>query len=158
MASGRLKRFAYALALNADIKVRPLLEKAGLTVQQVDNSELRLNAQSQVTFLELAAAALKDELLGFHVAQIIDLRQIGLLYYVMASSDTLTEALLRASRYSTITNEAVRLKYIDNKGVSIIFEHVAVARHQDRHQIEFFSAALVRICRHLAGPRCRRAT
>jgi AraC-like DNA-binding protein len=150
-ASGRLTRFAYVRALEADIKVRPLLEKARLTVQQVDNSELRLNAQSQVAFLGLVAAALNDELFGLHIAQTIDLRQIGLLYYVMASSDTLGEALLRASRYSTITNEAVRLKYSENRGVSITFEHVGVARHQDRHQIEFFAATLVRICRHLAG-------
>jgi AraC-like DNA-binding protein len=67
--------------------------------------------------------------------------------------DTLGEALLRASHYSTITNEGVRLKYQENIGVAIAFEYIDVARHEDRHQIEFFVATLVRVCRHLAGPK-----
>jgi Arabinose-binding domain of AraC transcription regulator, N-term len=65
--------------------VRPLLEKAGLTVQQVNDSKLRLGAQNQITFLDLVAAALNDGFFGLHIAQTIDLREIGLLYYVLAS-------------------------------------------------------------------------
>jgi hypothetical protein len=36
-----------------------------------------------------------------------DPREIGLLYYVMASSQTLGDALKRVARYSQITNEAL---------------------------------------------------
>ena len=44
-----------------------------------------------------------------------DPREIGLLYYVMASSQTLGDALKRIARYSHITNEA---KCCSNCGVS----------------------------------------
>jgi hypothetical protein len=39
--------------------------------------------------LDEAAKALKDDCLGFTLARDFDLREIGLLYYVMASSQTL---------------------------------------------------------------------
>ena len=43
----------------------------------------------QVAFLEIAAEALNDEFLGFSLAEEFDCRDLGLLYYVMASCDTL---------------------------------------------------------------------
>jgi hypothetical protein len=33
----------------------------------------------------------------------------------------------------------------------VAVEYVGVARHSDRHQIEFWLTALVRTCRHLTG-------
>jgi hypothetical protein len=47
-------------------------------------------------FLDLVAKALGDDLLGFHLAQNFDLRMIGLLYYVLASSETLGNWILCA--------------------------------------------------------------
>jgi hypothetical protein len=137
-ASGALTRLAYEHAVKLNLDVRPLLKKAGLTLQQIDNSALRLSVKSQITLLNLIAAALGDELFGYHLAQDFDLREIGTLYYIMASSETLGEALQRAARYSRITNEAVHLRYENKRGIVIGFEYIGVARHQDRHQIEFF--------------------
>ena len=71
--------------------------------------------KSQIKFLELAATTLKDELLGFHLAQSVDLRLMGLLYYVMASSETLEEVLRRGARYSSIVNEGIAPKYREGK-------------------------------------------
>jgi len=56
--------------------------------------------------MELAAKALKDPLLGFRLARGGDLRQMALLYYAAASSETLGDALDRAQRYSSIVNPA----------------------------------------------------
>jgi hypothetical protein len=56
--------------------------------------------------LNEAATALKDDCLGFTLARDFDLREIGLLYYVMASSGKLGDALRRLARYSKVTNEA----------------------------------------------------
>jgi AraC-like DNA-binding protein len=151
MASGGLMRLAYAHAVKNELDVAAFLKQAGLTEKHVDNSATRLSVKSQIAFLNLVAAALKDELLGFHLAQNFDLREIGLLYYVMASSDTLGEALERAARYSRIANEGVHLKYRENKCLAITFEYVGVVRHQDRHQIEFFMACLTRLTRQLSG-------
>jgi AraC-like DNA-binding protein len=150
-ASGALTRLAYRHAVEGDIEVGPLLRKAGLTLQQIENSTVRLNVQSQIAFLNLVAEGLGDELLGFHLALDFDLREIGTLYYIMASSETLGDALQRAARYSRITNEAVHLRYKTTRDIVVTFEYIDVARHHDRHQIEFFMIALVRLVRHLSG-------
>jgi hypothetical protein len=42
--------------------------------------------------MKLASEAVGDPLLGFHVAETFDPRELGLLYYVQASSATLGEA------------------------------------------------------------------
>jgi AraC-like DNA-binding protein len=150
-ASGALTRLAYRHALDGNLIVEPLLRKAGLTPQQIDNPTLRLSVKSQIKFLNLVAAGLGDDLFGFRLAQDFDLREIGTLYYIMASSETLGDALQKAARYSRITNEAVHLKYQKNRHIVVRFEYIDVARHQDWHQIEFFMIALVRLVRHLSG-------
>jgi AraC-like DNA-binding protein len=103
--------------------------------------------------VNLAAIALKDDFLGFHLAQLPDLRELGFLYYVSASSEILSDALQQGARYSSIVNEGVLLEYHDDRYVSIQFRYVGVSRHQDRQQIEFFMAVLVRLWRQLTGLR-----
>ena len=78
---------------------------------------------------------------------------LGLLYYVAASSEILGMALRRAARYSSVINEGVSLKYNDGKDVVVAFHYVGVSRHLDQHQIEFFVTALIRLCRQLTGLR-----
>lgn len=150
-ASGGIARLAYAQCANAGIKVDALLRKAGLTPLQIGNPQVRITVRSQIKFLDIAAKALGDEFLGLHLAQTFDLREIGLLYYVMASSESLGDALQRCAHYSLINNEGVHLIYRSGKQVKVGFEYIGVARHSDRHQIEFFMATLVRICQQLTG-------
>ena len=150
-AIGTITRLASAQTAAAGVDVGPLLKKAGFTPQQIDDPTVRLNVRDQISFLNLAADALQDDLLGFHLAQQPDLREIGLLYYVSASSDTLAQALRQAARYSSIVNEGVCLKYANDKDVAIVFRYVGVSRHLDRHQMEFFATILVRVCRKLTG-------
>ena len=65
----------------------------------------------------------------------------------------LSEALQRAARYSSIVNEGISLKYIEGTDICITFRYFGVSRHLDRHQIEFWMVALVRMCRRLTGLR-----
>ncbi len=130
-----------------------LLKKAGLTLRQIEDPSVRVKVQEQIAFLNFAADALEDDFLGFHLAQIPDLRELGLFYYVSASSEMLGMALQRAARYSSIINEGVVIKYIDDNDIVIAFQYVGVSRHKDRHQIEFFMTLLLRLCRQLAGRR-----
>src|SRR5262245_44196476 len=100
MAQGGLTRLAIARLEGAGVPVAPLLKNVGLTPEATADSEERLSVQSQIRFLDKAAIALKDDCLGFTLAREHDPRQIGLLYYVMASSQTLGDALKRVARYS----------------------------------------------------------
>jgi AraC-like DNA-binding protein len=152
-ASGTITRLAYARSKEAGVDVVSLLKKAGLTLHQIEDPAVRLKVRDQISFLNLAADALHDDLLGFHLAQSPDLRELGSLYYVSASSEMLSIALQRAARYSSITNEGVFLKYIDGKDIVISFHYVGVSRHNDRHQIECFMTILVRLCQQLTGHR-----
>jgi AraC-type transcriptional regulator len=111
------------------VEVDLLLRKAGLTPQQIDDPRARLPVKSQIRFVELAAKALDDEYLGFHLAQKFDLRMGGLFHYVLASSETLGEALQRGARYSAILNEGVTLRISEAKGIRIYFEYAGVPRH-----------------------------
>ena len=152
-ATGGITRLAYIRASEAGIDLKPLLKEAGLTERQIENRDTRLEVRHQIRFLNLVANTLRDELLGFHLAQAVDLRELGLLYYAAASSNMLGEALRRAARYSSIVNEGVSLKYREGGDIKISFDYIGIARHSDRHQIEFVMTLLTRLCRHLTGLR-----
>jgi Arabinose-binding domain of AraC transcription regulator, N-term len=114
-ALGVATRLAAEHLREAGISLDPLLRSAGLTISQINAKDTRIGVASQITFLQLAAKALKDPLLGFKLARDGDVRQMGLLYYVAASSDTLGDALDRAQRYSSIANAGVVLKCSRNR-------------------------------------------
>jgi AraC-like DNA-binding protein len=151
MAQGGLTRLAIARLEGAGVPVAPLLRRAGLTPESIADSEERLSVQRQITLLDEAAIALQDDSLGFTLARDFDLRKIGLLYYVMASSQTLGDALKRVARYSQTTNEALVVRYREANRLIMNLSYSGVPRHSDRHQIEFCMFAALRICCVLTG-------
>src|SRR5262245_41205534 len=151
MAQGGLTRLAIVRLEGAGVPVAPLLKSAGLTPEAIAEPEQRLSVRSQIALLDEAAKALQDDSIGFTMARNFDLRQMGLLYYVMASSQSLGDALKRVARYSQITNEAVVVRYREANRLIINLSYSGVPRHSDRHQIEFCMFAALRICRMLTG-------
>jgi AraC-like DNA-binding protein len=151
MAGGGLSRLAIARLKSAGVEVAPLLRRVGLTPEVIADPEERLSVRSQVALLDETAFALKDDRLGFTLAREFDPRELGLLYYVMASSQTLGDALKRVARYSKITNDAVVVGYREGNRLIISLSYSGVPRHSDRHQIEFCMFAVLRLCRVLTG-------
>src|SRR6266581_1670001 len=151
MAGGGLSRLAIARLKSAGVPVVPLLRRAGLTPEVIADPEERLSVRSQITLLDEAAIALKDDRPGFTLARDFEPRELGLLYYVMASSQTLGDALKRVARYSQITNEALVVRYREGNRLIINLSYSGVPRHSERHQIEFCIFAVLRICRKLTG-------
>jgi AraC-like DNA-binding protein len=151
-AGGVVTRLLAARVHASGIELAPLLSKAGLTSEQIDNPVTRVRVESQIRFLELGAAALGDDLLGFHLARDFDLRKVGLLYYVLASSDSLPDAMEKAERYCAIANEGILLKFRgSSSGAAIMLSYRGVQRRSDRHQIEFWLTSLIRLCRQLTN-------
>src|SRR6266576_5631044 len=136
-AQGGLSRLAIAHLKSAGVPVVPLLRRVGLTPEVIADPEERLSVRSQVALLDEAAIALKDDCLGFTLARNHDPREIGLLYYVMASSQTLGDGLRRIARYSRITNESLVVGYREGNRLTINLSYFGVPRHSDKHQIEF---------------------
>ena len=150
-APGTLARLACTRAREAGIDVAPLMAKAGVTSQQVEDDDVRLPVAGQIKFVELIANALQDDFLGFHLARDFDLREIGLLYYVFNSAELLGDAFKRAERYTTIVNEGVSLQVREGKEIGATFTYVGVERMSDRHQLEFWVTSVVRACRQLTN-------
>src|SRR5437763_2092644 len=147
-AEGGMTRLAFACALEKKIDVDGLLRKAGLSRTQIEDPDARISVRSQILFLDLIAKAL-DEPPRISSVPNFDLRMIGLLYYVLASSETLGEALGRVARYSSIVNEGFRVTVREGKEIDVILESVGIPRRLNRHQIEFSFATFMRACREI---------
>src|SRR5262249_19428972 len=150
-AGGGLSRLAIARLKSAGVPMAPLLRRVGLTPEVIADPEERLSVRSQVALLHEVAIALKDDRLGFTLARDFEPRELGLLYYVIASSQTLGDALKRVARYSRITNEALVVRYQEGNRLLINLSYSGVPRHSERHQIEFCMFAILRLCRVLTG-------
>jgi len=151
MAEGKLSRLACARARAAGVDVAPLMVKAGVTPLQLEEEDVWLAAEGQIKLVELIAEALQDDLFGFHLACEADLRGVGLLYYVLNSSDYLVDALRRTERYCTIVNEGIRLRVHGGKELALTVKYLGIERLSDRHQIEAWVTWLVRTCRQLTN-------
>ena len=81
------------------INAQPALLGAGLSRRQLSRDDIGLSVGSQYRFLELAAAEANDSLLGLHVAAEMDMRAIGILFYLTGSAATVSEALENLANY-----------------------------------------------------------
>jgi AraC-like DNA-binding protein len=153
-ATGAIARLACARLREVGKDAAAVLAKVKARPEQVYDDSIRLEVPKQIKILELASEELQDGLLGFHLARSFDLREIGLVYYVTASSEQFADALLNAKRYCTIMNEGVHLQMKqDDRTVSIALDYVNIDRKSDRHQIEFWLVTMVRICRKVTDTR-----
>jgi len=148
-SAGLISRLAYARAVEQGVEVRGLLQRAGLNIATIEDADARISVAAQVKFLDLVAETIGDSELGVHLAQEFDLRRLEFLYYVPTSADTLYNSLHRLERYCVLANESIVIRLKKGRTARLRFEHVGVARHADRQQIEFFIAATIRLCRRL---------
>jgi len=149
--AGVLSRIAYRYAELRGVEVAPLLKQAGLAQELIEDRSAKIGVINQIKFVELIAAALGDELLGFRLVGDFDFREIGLLYYVAASADTFGSALSRVERYIRIQNDGVDFEILKGKTLRVRLHYRGVARHTDVHQIGSLIALMIRVGRHLTG-------
>lgn len=150
-AGGGIARAAYVRAARMRLPTEALIKHSGLTSRRLNDPSCRIPVIQQINLLNAIAESLPDEALGFHVAHEIELRDLGLLYYVQASSESLGGALQRVARYCSIQNEGVRLSYQRGEDVTLALKYENVRRLSDRHQMECFVTIVVRLCRQLTG-------
>ena len=149
-AAGLAARLASAELERRNIDPARLLERAGLSAAALDRRD-RISVVSQIEFLELAAREVADDFFGFSLAEKVDLRELSMLYYVAASSNQLGEALRRLERYVCVGNEALVARIHTGTFCRVGLSYAGVPRHLDRHQMEFFTLVVLRLCRQLVG-------
>jgi len=150
-ATGGVARAAAALGRAKGLDIEPFLRRANLVRRTLDDPQTRIPVVQQVAFVNALAQALKDDQLGFHLAQAVDLREAGLIYYVAASSDDVARSLENLERYCRIANESVVLTVRAGDSLRVELAYSGLARHSDRHQIEFLIALVVRMYRELTA-------
>ena len=135
-AGGLAARLAVEELKRREVDPGLLLARCGLSVATLDRRD-RIKVMSQIEFLELASKAVRDEYLGLSLAERVDLRELGMLYYVAASSQRLGDALRRLERYVRVANEALIIRIGKGTPCRIVLAYAGVSRHLDRHHMEF---------------------
>ena len=125
---------------NAD----PLLSRAGLSRSAVLDEDTGISTISQYRFLELAAKELDDGLLGLHLAEQMDLRNVGLLFYISSASSTVLEALSNLSKYAVTSNEDVRVDLFQKKDEIVLCSRTISAQEPHRQYSELVALAMIR--------------
>jgi AraC-like DNA-binding protein len=127
------------------IDAEPALFGAGFSRHQLSQDDIGLPVASQYRFLELAATEANDQLLGMHVAAEMDMRAIGILFYLTGSSRTVSEALENLARYSRATNEALVVESSQGKDeVTLAIRHVHDFDEPHRQFFELLALWFVR--------------
>jgi AraC-like DNA-binding protein len=134
------------------INAEPLLLRAELSRAQLTKDPVGTSAASQHRFLELAAIETDDPLLGLHVAAAMDLREIGLLFYLAASSATVAEALEHLAEYAATTTEEIRLSISPGEDETLlVFHRVLAADEPCRQHSELIALAFNRVLQALTN-------
>jgi AraC-like DNA-binding protein len=151
-ATGFAARRAVAALRSHDIDPAPLLERFGLSEQDVNEDQIRVSAAAQARFLEFAAEVLHDPALGFHLATEVNPRAVGLLFYVASAAKDVGEAIELFARYLRIVNEAVRVKLTrQNSELAVELHVVGVPRFRAGQNAEFGVAVIVKSLREITG-------
>ena len=146
---GLAPHLAVAHLERRSIDPAPLLARSGLSMTALASGK-RIKVRAAIDFLEHVSRALEDDWLGLTLAADFDLREMGMLYYVAASSQRFGDALKRLNRYERVANEALDLQVKGTESRVELF-YVGVSRHLDRHLMESLVVTLLRLCRQLVG-------
>jgi AraC-like DNA-binding protein len=93
-----------------------LLERSGLTPQELADPDGRVSLAKISGLWQAAVAQSTDPFFGLHLGEAIDIREIGLVGYVLLHSGTLREALQRLVRYSRVIQEALKTRFEEDSG------------------------------------------
>ncbi len=125
------------------VDAEPVLARAGLSRSQLSQPGSGVAVVSQYRLLEYAAAAARDPLLGLRIGLQMDMRNSGVLYYLVTASATIAEALYNLSRYSRVASEAILFEVLSKNGDAVLTMVPARQYDEPRQQYSEFVAMLV---------------
>jgi AraC-like DNA-binding protein len=151
-ATSVIARAICARLREAGLATEPLLREAGLRPEQISNPQDRVASSAQIKLLRIAADVLRDDFLGFHLACGLELRDVGLIYYILSSSNGFAEAFQDAKRYSRLVDEGVEIN-LDADRAIITLNYTDARTSSDRQHVELWLFSVLRMCRQLTDTR-----
>jgi AraC-like DNA-binding protein len=150
--TGIAARLAIATLKERKVPAARLLQRAGLSAEDLNVRQQRISAVSQAKFLEYSAEALNDSSFGLHLAVQANPREAGLLYYITSAATNVGEAMALFARYSRIADEAVRVKHAGaGEGLIAEISFVGLPRHTTKHVTEFGVGFTIKALREISG-------
>ncbi len=150
--SGCVVRRVLAVLQQRKIDAAPLLRRAGLSDCDPYDRQQRMSALGQARLVEYAAEAIADTAFGLHLAQEMDPREAGLLFYAASAGKDVREALALWARHCRITNDSVKVAIVPRaEGATLTVDLVGVPRHHANQSVEFRFAIVVKGLREAAG-------
>ncbi|RBP06288.1 AraC family transcriptional regulator [Roseiarcus fermentans] len=133
----------------------PLVERAGLTGVDPARASADALPGAESMLAELAADAAGDPIFGLRLAEAVDPRDLGLLYFLVRAAPTLRDALSLFERFLPAANSGVEADVTASAGGGAIvdFRFLGAPRARLKHTVEYHLAMAVRVCRSIAaGP------
>jgi AraC-like DNA-binding protein len=131
-----------------------LLHEAGLRRTDLADPESRIPYAAVLGLIERAATVADDPGFGLRLGASRNLRDGGLIAFVVLNSSTLMDALANLTRYFRVVGEGEEFE-IERSGRHVTLRFREADPHQRglRHNSEYLAGLLVRTCRDLARKR-----
>jgi AraC-like DNA-binding protein len=129
-----------------------LIEASGLAGVDLSDGDARVPVSAQVALWQLFAKGISDPGFGVRMGASLEVRQAGLLGYLMLYSAPLGEALDRLVRYGHVLNDAVQVA-LDRSTpgqVAIVAQHPELGIGLP-FAVDYRSSALLSVCRQITG-------
>jgi AraC-like DNA-binding protein len=133
------------------MRLDTLVEAAGLQGVDLGDPDARVPLSSQVALLQLIAKGVSDPGVGVRAVAALDVRDLGVLGYLLSYSTTLGDALHRLVRYSRVLTEAFEMtSKVSGEHASVTLSHHAVGAELPFAN-DFRLGAIVNVCRQITG-------
>jgi len=129
-----------------------LTHAAGLDDVDLADADARVHVSAQVALWQMLAKAISDSGFGVRMGASFQVREAGLLGYVLVYSATLGAALERLARYSAVLNDAVivTLERGSDGTVAVVQRYPEMGKGLP-FAVDYRLAALLSVCREITG-------
>jgi AraC-like DNA-binding protein len=118
--SGQFLLVVHEAMVKAGVDINALYSRLGYDAEKLPLRELRTPHQQQALFWQIAEAVSGDSDIGLHLCPHLPLYRGEVLEYLMFSSPTFGEGILRALKYIRLVSDALSVRLIrDDQGVRI---------------------------------------
>jgi len=136
-----------------DLNFADLLAAAGIAMDEIERAQGGVSLRKYLTFVETAAQAAGDPLLGLRMARSTGPDALGAVGFLFLSSRTLQQALSNLCTYANLMQDGARIQFVSGPRELTCSYHLHRIGDVDcRQDVEFSLGLVCRLIRIYAGP------